>query len=150
MRSDDTAVAGFFEDLPVLLIILAGVSTLVLSGATAGERLAELENQAELESLASRFVISMAVSLATDPSVEHASISSVRSLNISRCASDAIDAESWSAAVVLLSPSVIWLRAESRTDVEPTTCTGYSAMLLNVMMDDGVVGVVEVKALVWR
>lgn len=150
MRSDETAVAGFFEDLPVLLIILAGVSVLVLSGVTAGERLAELENQAELESLASRFVIAMAVSLAADPSVEHASMSSVRSLNISRCASDALDAESWSAAVVLLSPSVTWLRTESRTGFEPTTRTGYSSVLLNVVMDDGIVGVVEVKALVWK
>ena len=150
MRSDETAVAGFFEDLPVLLIVLAGVSALVLSGVTASERLAEMENQAELESLAGRFVVTMAVSLNMDPSVEHASISSVRSLNISRCACDALDTESWTAAIVLLRPHVIWLRTESRTVVEPTTSTGYSSMLLNVVMDDGIVGVVEVKALVWK
>jgi hypothetical protein len=111
---------------------------------------AEQERQAELKSLAQRFVGSMVVSITTDPSIEHASISSVRSLNISRCASDALDGESWTAAVVLLSPSVKWLRAESSTSSEPTISTGYSSIMLNVVMDDGIIGVVEVKAIVWE
>ena len=150
MYSDETAIAGFFEDLPVLLIILAGVSLLVLSGVAASERLAEQESQAELKSLAQRFMGSMVASIITDPSIDHASISSVQSLNISRCASDALDGESWTAAVVLLSPGIVWLQAESSTSSEPTISTGYSSTMFNVVMDNGIIGVVEVRAIVWK
>jgi hypothetical protein len=150
MRADDSAVAGFFEDLPVLLIILAGVAVLVLSGAAASERLAEADLESELDSLADRFVASLMVSLKRDPSMDHTSMALVASLNISRCASDALDDESWSVAIVLLSPSTEWLRADSSSETPPRAATGYSSSLFNVVLDDGSVGVVEVSAIVWR
>ncbi len=150
MRADESGVAGFFEDLPVLLIILAGVSVLVFSGATASEHLAEEKIESDLDALAGRFVASIRVSLMRDPSMDHASIAMVKSLNISRCSSDALDDECWSAAFVLLSPSNEWLRAESSPGIAPLTGTGYSSSLFNALLDDGLVGVIEVRILVWR
>jgi hypothetical protein len=150
MDFDDSAVAGFFEDLPVLLIILAGVSLLVLSGAEAAQRSAVQDAQAELESLACRFIGSMIVSLNLDHSIEHVSLASVMSLNLTRCACDALDRESWSAAIVLLSPEHRWLRSESVTGSDRPVRTGYSSVLLNVVLDSGAVGVVELMVIVWR
>jgi len=150
MRAGDSAIAGFFEDLPVLLIILVGVSVLVLSGAAASERLAEAERERDLGQLASRFVASMIVSLERDPSMCHTSMALVASLNISRCASEVLDDESWSAAIVLLSPGAEWLRAESSSGSPPMADSGYSSRLFNAVMDDGLIGVVEVSAHVWR
>jgi hypothetical protein len=150
MRADDAAVAGFFEDLPVLLIILAGVSVLVLSGVVASERLAEAEREIELDQTASRFVASIMTSLVRDPSMDHTSVALLVSLNISRCACDALDGESWSASLVLLGTFAEWLRTESSAGTQPLADTGYSACLLNAVMDDGLIGVVEVTVLVWR
>ena len=56
MRSDESGVAGFFEDLPVLAFVLCGVMLLVSSGLWTSGGLATLREDEQLQELASRSV----------------------------------------------------------------------------------------------
>ncbi len=148
MWTDRSAVAGFFEDIPVLLIILTGVMALVLSGFVATEKAQRIEDRRQLDMLALRLVDSVAINIAPDPSVEHASLVAFASLNFTRCAASVLDDESFGMSVIQLCPSIEWIRIGS---VDPQgQDTGYASRLFNARLDDGSIGVLEVVACVWR
>jgi hypothetical protein len=146
--TDRSAVAGFFEDIPVLLIILVGVMSLVLSGVVAAERAQHIENQKQLDLLASRLIDSVAINVAPDPAVEHASMVAFASLNATRCAANVLDDESFGISVIQLYPSMEWI--QTRSPDPQRQDTGYASRLFNARLDDGSIGVLEVVAFVWR
>lgn len=150
MRNDEYAIAGFFEDLPVMLIILAGVATLAISGMTASGRISQQQAQAEIDTLAGRLVDSIIVSMSRGPTIEHVPLSATISVNTSRCAADVLDGESWSVAYIIRYPQVGWLLVEKSSEDKPLKDTGYASRLVNVVVDNGTVGVLEVTAIVWR
>ena len=150
VRPDDTAIAGFFEDLPVLLIVLAGVTMLVVSGVAASERLSEQRVQRALDALAARFTDSIMLSLSRSMTHQHISMASIESVNISRCAADALGLECYHVAFVEYFPDVRWVRSESRSEDTLRANTGYAAHLVNAVMPDGGVVIVGVIAIVWR
>lgn len=148
MWADRSAVAGFFEDIPVLLIVLAGVMSLVLSGVIAAEREQRIGDQRQLDLLASRLIDSVAIEAAPDPSIEHASVVVFASLNLTRCAANVLDDEAFRISVIQLYPSMEWIRTSS---LDPQIRdVGYASRLFNARLDDGSVGVLEVAAFVWR
>jgi hypothetical protein len=149
MRDDDSAIGGFFEDLPVMLIVLAGVATLVISGVVASERISRQQDQSELDALADRLVDSVLVSMSRGPGIEHIPMSAT-SVNTSRCAGDVLDGESWKVAYVMRYPHMEWLRVDHSDEKMPLMDTGFASRLVNVVVDDGTVGVIEVSAIVWR
>jgi hypothetical protein len=146
--TDRSAVAGFFEDIPVLLIILVGVMSLVLSGVVAAERAQHIENQKQLDLLASRLIDSVAINVAPDPAVEHASMVAFASLNATRCAANVLDDELFGISVIQLYPSMEWI--QTRSPDPQRQDTGYASRLFNARLDDGSIGVLEVVAFVWR
>lgn len=148
MWTDRSAVAGFFEDIPVLLIILVGVMSLVLSGVVAAERAQHIENQKQLDLLASRLIDSVAINVAPDPAVEHASMVAFASLNATRCAANVLDDELFGISVIQLYPSMEWI--QTRSPDPQRQDTGYASRLFNARLDDGSIGVLEVVAFVWR
>ncbi len=150
VRSDESAVAGFFEDMPVLLIILAGVAVLVISGTFAGERMRDARNQEELDVLASRFVDSVIMSMSADPYIEHVSLSAIHSVNITRCATETFASESYKISFLLCYPNLERIRSASSLDEFLCEDTGYSSLMMNVVLNDGTIGVAEVSAIVWR
>jgi hypothetical protein len=150
VRSDDSAIAGFFEDLPVLLIVLAGVATLVLSGVSASERLSRESAQRALDNTAARFVDSIMLSLSKSLTDQHVSLSAIMSVNVSSCTSGVLCHESYRVAFVELYPEVRWLRVEPNAADLSGTDTGFASHLINTVMNDGAVGVVGVTAFVWR
>ena len=149
MRRDISGVAGFFEDLPVLLIVLAGIATLVVSTAYAGERMRAQSLQDELDYVADRFVDSVVMSLATDPLIEHTSISAIESVNATRCACESFGSESFEISFIMRYPTVEWIRSLSCADNPLPLNTGYASRLLSAVLDNGTIGVVEVSAVVW-
>ena len=148
MWTDRSAVAGFFEDIPVLLIVLVGVMSLVLSGVVAAERTQRIENQRQLDLLASRLIDSIAINVAPDPSIEHASLVAFASLNFTRCAANVLADESYGISVIQLCPSTEWIR--TRAADPQGHDTGYASRLFNARLDDGSVGILEVVVFVWR
>lgn len=150
MRADDAAVAGFFEDLPVLLFVLAGVSTLVLSGVMAAERASEKRLHSELDSAAERLLDSILMSLGAGEDIGNAWISSVGSVNISRCSAQVLDGEACAVNFVQYWPSLQWLRSEAPSMGIPSTNTGYASRVLNAIEDNGLVGIIEVTVHVWH
>jgi len=150
VRLDDSAVAGFFEDIPVLIIILTGVSSLVLSGVMASERITAVTVQRGLDELAERLVCWIAIWVHPDQGIEHASLASFMSVNITRGASEVLDDESYKVAVVQRLPRLEWIRSASNSEAADLLNTGYASGLFNARLGDGTIGVVEVAAFVWR
>jgi hypothetical protein len=146
--TDRSAVAGFFEDIPVLLIVLVGVMSLVLSGVVAAGRTQHIENQKQLDLLASRLIDSIAINVAPDPSIEHASLVAFSSLNFTRCAADVLADESFGISIIQLYPATEWIRI--RPADPQGQDTGYASRLFNARSDSGTIGVLEVVAIVWR
>ena len=148
MRANDNAVAGFFEDIPVLLVVLAGVMVLTVSGAIAAARAQDIENQETLDALARRLLDSLTVGITSDPTIEHVSVAAVLSVNVSRCAADVLADESFAVTFNLRYPHVEWLRTNSNIDGTHCSASGYASKLINVRLDDGTTGVLEVVSVV--
>jgi hypothetical protein len=150
VRPDDSAIAGFFEDLPVLLIVLAGVAILVFSGVSASERISRESAQRSLDATAARFVDSIMLSLSRSLTDQHVSLSAIMSVNVSLCAGGTLCHEFYRIAFVELYPDVRWIRVETDAMGVLGGDTGYASRLINAVMDDGAVGIVGVTAFVWR
>lgn len=121
---------------------------MVLSGVVAAERAQHIENQKQLDLLASRLIDSVAINVAPDPAVEHASMVAFASLNATRCAANVLDDESFGISVIQLYPSMEWI--QTRSPDPQRQDTGYASRLFNARLDDGSIGVLEVVAFVWR
>jgi hypothetical protein len=148
VRSDQRGVAGFFEDLPVLIIVLAGVSILVSSAVVASERISERRAQIDLELLAERMLDRMMTSLrdAQDGTIL---TSSIGSLNISRCSEGYRSGYAYAVGFVQCYPDTEWLRSETSSGAVLAHATGYASRLFNAAGSGGRIVVVEVSVLVW-
>jgi len=146
MRSDETAVGGFVEDLPVMVFVLAGVCMLVGSAVDAADKVRAGPGD-ELELVAERLVVEVVDAACV---VDLPTVAGLRSLNISDCAR-AI-AESCVGSYVSLRslyPASDVLLAWGSFPVERPEETGSFSRLVNAVDDKGLVIVVEVRAVVW-
>ncbi len=149
MRADERGVAGFFEDIPVLIIILAGVSILVSSVVIASERISERRLQSDLDLAAERMLARMMTSL-RDAQEGTILISSIGSLNISRCSEGPLAACAFAVSFVRYYPGTEWLRSESSSGTVPAHATGHASRLFNAADDGrGQIVIVEVSVFVW-
>lgn len=150
MRDDISGVGGFFEDLPVLALVLTGVAVLVasavhLSDVVAGERVQRL-----LDSEAERLlngVLSEAGACTPDL---FPLASALESPNMSRCANGLPSGLEYSIGVLRLHPDPNWVfTVQSAPDSTPAA-TGYASSVINAVLDDGKIAIYEVRVLVWR
>lgn len=150
MNADDAGVAGFFEDLPVLMFVLVGVATLVLCGTWVSRNLNAVQVQEELDSLAEDLVDSV-VSRLLRPETPGLipSVSSAQNFNISDVASKVVGERHYMIAFIARYPSYTWLNAGSDNETALPIATGYCSRLLNVLDGCGRTIMLEVKAIVW-
>ncbi len=150
MKADDAGVAGFFEDLPVLMFVLAGVATLVLCGTWVSRNLNTVQVQEELDSLAETLVDSL-LSRLLRPETPGLipPVSSAQDVNIAAIASSVAGERHYLVAIIARYPSYAWLNSCSDNDTSIPNVTGYCSRLLNVLDGYGRTVMLEVRAIVW-
>jgi len=150
MKADDGGVAGFFEDLPVLMFVLVGVVTLVLCCTWVSRNLNAVQVQEELDSLAEDIVDSVMSRLLKPETPGLApSASSAQKMDILDIASRVSGGRHYLVAMIARYPSCTWLNTGSDTNTVPPDATGYCSRLLNVIDGYERIVVLEVRAIVW-
>jgi hypothetical protein len=150
MRTDRSGVAGFFEDLPVLMFVLSGVVALVLTSVFVSERMTSDKMNEQLDSIASRIADSVAseIRFSRGPDMLP-SVSSIRAFNCSDEVSQLSDGRCFVLSVFSLHPSLGCLLNICSDQSRPPRSTGYASELLNALCDDGLSMVLEVMVVVW-
>lgn len=150
MRTDRSGVAGFFEDLPVLMFVLSGVASLVLTSVFVSERIASAELGEQLDAIADRMVSSVSLEILRSCGADTVpSLAAVRSVNYSFLTAESCEGRSFALSVLSLHPSFSCLVNISCNRTGVPSSTGYASGLLNALADDGLVMVMEVRAIVW-
>ena len=150
VKADDRAVAGFFEDLPVLMFILGGVSMLVFSGVWVSRTMAEQRVEEDLDRLAEDFVAHIMDELGCHGSADVLPTEeSIKGLNLSAVALEVIGEKQFSAAILSLHPDSRWILAGGGDSLTTAIKTGYASRLFNAVSAGGLVCVLEVRVIVW-
>lgn len=150
MRRCREGVAGFFEDLPVLAIILVGVSVLVASGVNlARHELAE-RSETHLDFMSEKLLDSILSEIASISPGLPPFASALASMNLTVCASSLPSWLCYCVSVVQLHPEPTWVLTAGYPTSLCQTSTGYSSTIINASLENGLVGVFEVKVIVWR
>lgn len=151
MRLDDKAVAGFFEDLPVLMFILAGVACLVSAGLVSVEVRNEGLLQSELDAAAQSLADNILARLRPDER-SMGSLPSVHTLeqtDFNRLQAELSGGYRSSIGLVQLLPICERLYGSSGVE-DPPLSTGYAARFMNAIDESGLVVILELRVIVWR
>jgi hypothetical protein len=150
MKADCDGVAGFFEDLPVLMFVLTGVFIVVAAGVWTSNTLEAQRMRDRLEALAEGLVNE--VVLETEARLGGESfptVSALSHLNLSHLAEGVLPAHHCSIAIIERYPEARWLvHWPDETPDSPIQAVG-AARLLNAFDEHLMVVVVEVRAIVW-
>ena len=150
MKADCDGVAGFFEDLPVLMFVLTGVFIIVAAGVWTSNTLEAQRMRDRLEALAEGLVNE--VVLETEARLGGESfptVSALSHLNLSHLAGGVLPAHRCSIAIIERYPEARWLvHWPDETPDSPIQAVG-AARLLNAFDEHLMVVVVEVRAIVW-
>jgi hypothetical protein len=150
MKADCDGVAGFFEDLPVLMFVLTGTFIVVAAGVWTSNTLEARRVQDRLEALAEGLVNDIVLEIEARLGGESfPTVSSLSNLNLSHVAGGALSDHHCSVAIIERYPEVRWLVHWSyKTPDLPIQAVG-AAKLLNAFDEHLMVVVVEVRAIVW-
>ncbi len=150
MMADDRGVAGFFEDLPVLMFVLAGVFIIVAAGVWTSDALASQRFHNKLEGLAEELVNDIIHEVTVRAGANQLpSLDILTSLNLGRVAADSVQSHCYSIAIVERFPTTQWLvNCSKASGSQPFEAAG-SALLLNALDSQLRVVVIEVEVLVW-
>lgn len=150
IRSDD-AVGGFFEDLPVLAFVLLGTFVLVSTSVFTSSEMSEARELQRLEVLAGDIIKTMIMHMTgADRLVYTVTVAALRDMSLASLVDRfADDLQGYCVSVVALYPCNEWLTSAARGDSSSAVSTGFARTFLNATFDDGLIGVIEVTALVW-
>jgi hypothetical protein len=131
MRNDCRGIGGFFEDLPVLLFVLAGSMLLIGTNAwiTVGKDTLETSRMAEerAEDLSATFMLALHGDFGGDVAVQ-----SVRLVTASSIGTEATLPESWRISVTVIHPWRELVLALGTQAWSSDACTGWHSQLLNL------------------
>lgn len=148
MKRDTSGALGFFEDLPVMVFVLAGVASLIATAAWSEATIKEGTLHSDLERLAelvSAWILDGAPGeVRTLPTAD-----AFRALNLSSLAELLPEGRSFTAAVTQRHPVVEALNSYSAQSFELPSLTGCSLRFLNAIDGLSRVVVVEVRVVVW-
>lgn len=131
MRNDCRGIGGFFEDLPVLLFVLAGSMLLIGTNAwiTVGKDTLEESRMAEeiAEDLAASFMLAL-----IDESGDDVTVESMRLVNVSSIGTEATLPEPWRISVTVIHPWRELVLALGAQGWSSDAYTGWHSQLLNL------------------
>lgn len=150
MKADCDGVAGFFEDLPVLMFVLTGVFILVTAGVWTSNTLEAQRMRDRLKALAEDLVNEIVLETEARPGTESfPTVSALSRLNLSHLAGGVLSDHRCSIAIIERYPEVRWLVHWSDETPGPPIQAIGAARLLNAFDEHLMVVVVEVRAIVW-
>ncbi len=151
MRRDDAAVAGFFEDLPVLLFVLAGVAAIVFSGVFSAAQRADGRLQEDLDAAASHMVEGLVAHLAELDLAGNGAPGEdqVRDIDLRSLAGQLAQGHACTISLVRVHPSHEVLARWSMMQESLPKATGYAARVMNAVGESGCFTMLEVRVLVW-
>jgi hypothetical protein len=150
MKADCDGVAGFFEDLPVLMFVLTGVFIVVAAGVFASNALEAQRMRDRLDGLAESLVNKVVLEIEARLGGESLpTVSALSNLNLSHLAVGVLSAHRCSIAVIERYPEVLWLAhwSDEASD-SPIQAVG-AARLIDALDEHLMVVVVEVRTVVW-
>jgi hypothetical protein len=148
MRCDDNGVGGFVEDLPVLVLILAGVCVLLCAGSWSAEIRARSLADEDLGRLAERAVDEVVWAL-SDGAGGCVDVDSVAKANLSRVKSLVPDGIAWLLTVEVVHPWSEPLLLVESGDERNASNTRSDIRLLNAPYGSGGCAVLKVVVVVW-
>jgi len=150
MRGDHRAVAGFFEDLPVLIFVLSGVMALVLTSTFVAERIETDRFKDSLDALAQRIVNSLSARMqsARGPDLLPTA-AAISAWNYSEILDQASEGRGYLFALSSLHPSQSCRVTVCSDGSEVPETTGHARRLVNALDDRNVCVVLEVSVIVW-
>ena len=146
---DDRGVAGFFEDLPVLVFVLAGTFVIVTSSATVSVELQSDERYKDLETIVNRSLNLVVRSLLEDSSMNGITVRSISESKLALTLSDLLKGFDYSMTITMLHPNLTVVCWVSGPTGEMPADAFSESRLLNCITDDGRIGILMVRLLVW-
>ncbi len=146
MRGDVDAVGGFFEDLPVLAFVLAGVMSVAGTASWASGIMSESDRDEALERSASLLACSVVIELQDAGDVPTAE--AVMRANLSEVLDSLPDGLGCLVSVWCVHPEDGLLLTVSRGAGEHVLACS-AKVLMNAICGGGAVGILEVRVLVW-
>jgi len=148
MRSDDSAVGGFVEDLPVLFFVLGGVMMLMVTSTWASQQLVNSDLQRRLDATAWSVLEELLEVIRGDtqdvPSTSHMNQSGLASAVI-RCDIPC----PFTVSIWERYPEQSLLSSRQSPGVEMCESSAHASRLMNAVNDRGLIVVLEVSVLVY-
>jgi len=143
------AVAGFFEDLPVLVLVLSGVLSLMFSSVWVTEARSSAQEDSELAFEAREIVsrISQEIEFSGASGIVPL-LSHVKNLNLSDC-SLVTQSRDVHVTIQIVHPKKELVCEYSSNDDPGSFSTGFASKFLNAIDDSGLTIILEVQAIVW-
>ena len=147
MENDVNGIGGFFEDLPVLILLLAGVSSVVLTSAWSVEQRAQGEELEELNRSAER-ILGSALAAASDDGDGEFALEDLLRLD---CRAIGLEPgiDGWVVVVEVVHPFMDGAVARSSASEPTPSSVGWASTVVNATYSGDMVAVVEVTCLVW-
>ena len=147
IRGED-GVAGFFEDLPVLMFVLIGASVLVMSGAWVARQNAIRQLEQELDDTADTVVRRVLGSILSKWG-ETPRVTSLLGLDLAAIVSEESRGHEYAFAIASLHPEPEVFVTANNGDPSRVVRTGFASALFNALDERGLVLILEVRAIVW-
>lgn len=149
LRGED-AVGGFFEDLPVLALVLLGVFLLVSTSALVSQELSGRRESERLGSVAEDILNAIMVHLTSGDLTGHMpTVPAMRQIDLRALADPVANCAGYCASIVSIHPRTEWLSSATAGDILVAQHVAYAGGFLNALLEDGSVAILEVKVLAW-
>jgi len=146
---DQSGVGGFFEDLPVLMFVLAGTVTVIVSATFSVEVLASQEADKALERLATRCVDLIVAEIMDGHGGVAVIAGALCATKIDRALQDFLGDGEFFASIVMIHPESKRLCTIREAPTEIAGRASSASRMINVLVENGLTGIVVVRALVW-
>lgn len=146
---DRTGVAGFFEDLPVLMFVLAGTVTLVVSAVNVTETMGSYRKQEQLDGFAERSADLLLSELASDNPDVSVIVGSLCCTRLRESVEGFLGEREFAITLVMLHPVLIFLYQDSVMAGNGCRMSSSASRLMNAATEDGREGILAVRIVVW-
>ena len=148
MRCDTSGVAGFFEDLPVLLLVLAGVSSVVLTGAWCSEQRADSAGHDDLSAEA-ELLVRAALLAASGGRSSLVTVDALLALSPEDLAEAGSSCVGWTVVVEIVYPTGERHELSSGSECTFSCDLGWACELVNAAYDGDRIAIAEVIGIAW-
>lgn len=149
MKHDECGVAGFFEDLPVLMFVLAGTLIIVVSAVSASKVIVTKDENKELERLAERCAELVLSELLGQHREIVVTVGSVCSTRLSQVIDEFLSGHDYCMSILVVHPVLKWLVQVPGRSAEMPERACTTSRLVNALTDDGRMAILAVRIIVW-